>query len=158
MAKNSSGTIISLLIGLASGETAVALRRAKTAAIAFTIAGALALIGLLFLLLAGYLLAAAHFGLIEAALGFGAAFILLALIALAAYKVSGRSRRQREALARQNELATVAAATGLALLPAIAARGAGLGLLVAPILGYVGYRIYRENTGDGDTGSVEDND
>lgn len=137
--------LASLIGSIASGEALLALRRAKTTAIVYAIVGLLALVGVIFLLIAGYLFAASRFGPIEAALGFGGGFLLLGIVVLIVYNGSLRARQRRRAERRKGEIATVAAASALALLPMLANRRAGLPMLLAPLLGFVGYKIYQEN-------------
>ena len=137
--------LASLIGSIASGEALLALRRAKTTAIVYAIVGLLALVGVIFLLIAGYLFAASRFGPIEAALGFGGGFLLLGIVVLIVYNGSLRARQRRRAERRTGEISTVAGASALALLPMLANRRAGLPMLLAPLLGFVGYKIYQEN-------------
>jgi hypothetical protein len=137
--------LASLLAAIASGEALASVRRAKLAAIIYAIVLLLAALGLGFLILAGYLYAAAHYGTIEAAVGFGAAFLILSLFVLLVFKLTAGARARREAQRRKSELATVAAASALAILPALASRKSGLGLVLAPLLAAVGYQILKEN-------------
>jgi len=138
--------LATLIANIASGEALLTLRRAKVTFIVYLLCGALAFIGIVFLLVAGYLFAANRYGPIEAALGFGAGFVLLGLIILIIFKLTTRSRRRRAVERRKGELATVVAASALALLPMLGSRKSAAGLLVAPLLGILGYRIYKENS------------
>lgn len=138
--------LATLIANIASGEALLALRRAKITVIVYLLCAILALTGVIFLLVAAYLLAATRYGTIEAALGFGVGFILLGVLVLIVFKLTTRTRRRRAANRRKDELATVAAATALALLPALANRKSAATLLMVPFLGVLGYRIYRENS------------
>lgn len=138
--------LATLIANIASGEALLALRRTKVALIVYAIVGALVLLGAAFLIGAAYLFAASRYGAIEAALGFGAGFVVLGVLVLVIFKLTTRSRRRRATERRKGEVATIAAATALAMLPALAGRKAGLSVLVAPILAMVGYQIYRENS------------
>jgi hypothetical protein len=148
--------LASLLGALLSGEAVATAKRLKTQMFVMAIVGVIALVGVIFLLLAGYLYAAERLGAIPAALWFGGGFLGAALLGLIVYKVSAGARARREANRRKAELSTMAAATALALLPALASRKAGLGLVVAPFLAAVGYQILKENTRRPDSEKPED--
>lgn len=139
--------LASLIGSLVSGEAVVALRRAKLAAISYVVAGILVAIGIGFLLAVGYMLAARRFGPIEAALGFGGGFILLALIVLGVFWLTTRSQRRRAIERRKGEAAALAVSAALALLPALASKRAGKAMLIAPALAFLGYKIFNENRG-----------
>lgn len=138
--------LASLLGALLSGEAMATAKRLKTQVVVMTLLGVLALVGIIFLLLAGYLYAAQRLGPIPAALWIAGGFLGAALLGLIVYKVSSGTRRRREARRRKSELTTMAAATALAALPMLASRKAGLGLVLTPFLAAVGYQIFKENT------------
>ncbi|MGE0280759.1 MAG: hypothetical protein AB7P20_09120 [Rhizobiaceae bacterium] len=138
--------LATLIANIASGEALLAFRRAKVTFIVYALCAFLALIGFVFLLVGAYLYAAAHFGPIDAAAAFGAGFIGLGLLILIVFKLTTRARRRRATERRKGELATVVAASALALLPALANRKSASTLLIAPLLGILGYRIYKENS------------
>jgi len=138
--------LATLIANIASGETLLALRRAKVALGVYIFVALLALLGLGFLLGAAYLFAAARYGPIEAALGFGAGFLVLALLLVIVFKLVARTRRRSAAERRKGELTTLAVATGLALLPALASKRRGFAIVLAPALAMVGYKIWRENS------------
>lgn len=138
--------LATLIANIASGEAVLALRRAKVAFIVYALCAFLALIGLIFLLVGAYLYAAAHFGPIDAAAAFGGGFIGLGLVILIVFKLTTRARRRKAIDRRKGELATVAVATALALLPTLANRKSAGAVLIAPLLGVLGYRIYKENS------------
>lgn len=138
--------LATLIANIASGEALLALRRTKVALMVYAVVGVLVLIGIAFFLGAAYLFAAARYGAIEAAAGFGAGFIVLGLLVLVIFKLTTGARRRRAVERRKGEVATIVTATALAMLPALAGRKAGLSVLIAPILAIVGYQIYRENS------------
>lgn len=151
------GMLASLIAGLASGETAAALRRARTAAFVYVVAGALVCLGLGFLLAAAFIWAEQRYGPIEAALGFGCGFLVVGGLVLLAYRLGAASRARREAKRRKADLTALGVAGVAALLPALARSKPGPGLLLGPLAALVAYAIYKENTrpprDDGDPGA-----
>lgn len=137
--------LASILASLASGETVVALRRARRAAIVYIIAALLALCGAGFLVGAFYIWLADRYGSLEAALAMGFAFILIALAVLLVDRLTARSRTRRAAERRKSDLTAVGVATALAVLPGLLRSRRGIGALIVPALAVVGYAIYREN-------------
>jgi len=148
------GTLASLIGGLASGETAAALRRARTAAIVYLLAGSAACLGLGFLVAAAFMWAERRYGPIEAALGFGAGFLVAGGLVLLAYKVGAGARARREAKRRKADLTALGVTAAAALLPALARIRPGPGLILGPLAAVAAYALYRENVrppaGDGD--------
>lgn len=138
--------LASLLASLASGETMVAVRRARRAAIVYFFAGLLALCGVGFLIGAIYIWLADHYGRLETALGFGVGFIVLALVILLVDRLTARSRARRAAERRRADLTAVGVATALAVLPTLLRSRAGVGSLLAPAIALAAYAIWRENT------------
>ena len=136
-------TLASLIAGLVSGETAQAVRRARTAAVVYGLAGVLALTGLGFLLGAGYIWTAARYGSFAAALGFGLGFLVVAGLVVLAHKLAAGARaRQRKA-----DLTALGVTAALAALPALARSRGGIGALLGPAAALVAYAIYKENSG-----------
>jgi hypothetical protein len=130
-----------LIAGFASGEVMNAVRRAKSAAIAYLLAFAFALVGAGFLIAALFTWVARHFGTIEAAIGFGVAFCLIAIVILLAHSIASRSRARRTR--RQGvDLATVAGVAAVSVLPVLLKSRVGL---AAPLVALAAYAIYREN-------------
>lgn len=138
--------LATLLAGLASGETAAAIRRAKLGAVAYTLAAAAFLVGVGFFVAAVYMWAAVRYGPIEAALGFGLLFVAIAGIILLVFKLSAGSRSRRRARRRKADMAAVGATTALALLPTLLRGRMGLGAIMGPVVALAAYTIYRENT------------
>ncbi len=145
------GSIASLIAGLASGETAAALRRARAAALAYALAGLAALCGLGFLVGALYIWAAGRFGPLEAALGFGAGFLVLAGLIVLAFRLGSASRAARRARRRHADMTALGITAALAALPMLARSRPGPGLFLGPAAALVAYAIYRENARPGGT-------
>lgn len=140
------GTLASLLAGLASGETAAAVRRARAAAIVYLLAGAVGLCGIGFLIAAGFIVTAHRYGPLGAALGFGIGFLLLAALVLAVFKLSTGSRRARQTKRRKADMTAIGVTTALTLLPTLLRGKAGVGALLAPAIAAAAYAIYKENS------------
>ncbi|MGC4026601.1 MAG: hypothetical protein QM744_16530 [Mesorhizobium sp.] len=138
--------IAALLGSLASGEMALALRRAKLAVIFYALIAVFALCGVGFLVGAGYIYAADQYGSLRAALGFGGGFLVLALLAWVIFKLSAPRREKRRAAFRKNEISALAAASGIAVASNLLRSRAGIGLLATPLIGYLAYQIIKENT------------
>lgn len=139
--------LASLLAGLVSGETAVALRRARRAAIVYLLAGVSALCGIGFLIGALYIWLAMRYGRLEGALILAVGFIVLAILIVMVDRLTARSRARRAAERRKSDMAALGIAAAAAVLPGLVRGRAGLGALLAPALAVVAYAIYRENTG-----------
>lgn len=150
--------LASLIAGLASGETMLALRRARSSAIAYAAAGIAFLCGAGFLVAASYIWTARRYGAIEAALGFGLGFLVLGAIVLIIHKIMARSGVKRAAQRRSSDLTAIAVASALAALPAMLRGKAGLGTLAAPAIAALAYAIYRENRPRRRPGDLRDED
>ena len=133
--------LASLIAAFASGEAMNVVHRAKVATIAYALAGLCGLCGLGFLIGAGYILASRRFGDLEAAIGFGVGFILIALLILAVRAIAARSRARR-ARRRGIDLATIAGVAAASALPALLKSRSGI---IAPFVAVAAYAIYREN-------------
>jgi undecaprenyl pyrophosphate phosphatase UppP len=138
--------LASLIASLASGETVVAIRRARRAAIVYLLAGTAGIIGVGFLIGALYIWLSELYGRLETALGFGVGFIVLALLIVLVHRLTAGSRAKRAAERRRSDLTAMGVAAALAALPGLTRSRAGLGTLVAPALAVVAYAIYRENS------------
>lgn len=139
------GMLATLLAGLASGETAAAIRRAKLGAVVYTLAAVFFVVGAGFFIGAAYMWAAVRYGPIETALGFGVAFVVVAGLIVLMFKLSADSRSRRRARRRKADLAAVGATTALALLPTLLRGKVGLGAIIGPAIALAAYAIYREN-------------
>ena len=137
--------LASLLASLASGETVVAIRRARRAAIVYVLAGMAGLCGVGFLIGALYIWLSEKYGPLETAIGFGVGFIVIAGLILLIHRLTAGSRARRVAERRKSDLTAVGIAAAIAALPGLTRSRAGLGALLAPALAVVAYAIYREN-------------
>ena len=135
--------LASLIAGLASGEAIQALRRAKRAAVAYLCAAIAAACGAGFLIGALYIWASEKYGPLEAALGLGVLFILIALLILLAHTVAARSRARAIARKRSTDLKAMGVATAVAALPGLLRGKPGISLLVAPAVALAAYVLYR---------------
>jgi amino acid transporter len=134
----------SLIASIASGELADAVRRVRSAAVAYVLAAVAAICGVAFLVGAAFSAAAQAYGTVNAALGFGAGFLVLALLILLIHRIGARRQKKEAERRRSQEMRTVAEVAALIVIPALIARG-GVGGLAAPLLALLGYGIYREN-------------
>lgn len=137
--------LASLIASFASGETALAVRRARRAAIAYLLAGVAAICGIGFLIGAVYIWASERYGAIEAAIGIGVIFLLISGIILIVHTTTSRIQAKRAKEKRASDLTTVAVASALAVAPTLLRGKAGLGAAIAPAVALATYAIYREN-------------
>ncbi|PDQ22423.1 hypothetical protein CN311_03855 [Mesorhizobium sanjuanii] len=140
------GMLATLISGLASGETVAAMRRARTAAVAYALAALAAFCGLGFLVGAAYIWAASRFGSMAAALGFGIGFLLIAGLVLLVYRISAGTRARHRAQRRNADIKAIGIAAALAALPTLLKGKGGMGVVLGPAIALVAYAIYRENT------------
>lgn len=140
------GAVLSLIAGLATGETLAALQRARRAAIFYLVAGILTFVGVIYLMVAGSILLAHRYGAVEASLGVGAAFLVLALIVFLIHKVTSGARAKTAQRQRNRDYTNAAIAAGIAAAPALLRGKTGLAALLLPVVGLVAYAIYRENS------------
>ncbi len=136
--------LATLIASIASGEIAASLERAKSAAVAYAVAGIAAFFGLIFLLVAAYIFAADRYGAITAALSFGAGFIVVAILVIVINRMDSRVVRRRARRRRGSEAKALGATAAIALAPMILSR-VRLPFLAIPLLGGLGYAIYNEN-------------
>ena len=144
--------LTTLIAGLASGETMLAVRRARRAAIAYLLAALAGLCGLGFLVGALYIWVAARYGAMEAALAFGGGFFVLAILILVIHRLTAGARARRVAERRKYDLTAMGVAAALAVLPGLIRGKAGFGALIGPAIALAAYAIYRENTKPGPEG------
>jgi hypothetical protein len=137
--------LASLIAGFASGETLMAVRRARRAAVAYVLALVALLCSLGFLIGAGYIWASRHLGPIEAALVFAGGFFVLALVVLLIHRLTGEVRSRRIAAKRKSDLTAVGVTAALAILPTLFRGKAGLATVAGPAIAMLAYAIYREN-------------
>lgn len=145
--------MLASLIAFASGESAEIVRRLRRAALVYALAGFAILAAVVFLIAAAYLYAARHYGTIEAAVGFAAGFLVVALLLVAVHRITARVHARRVAKRRSGDLVTLGGAAAVALLPMLPAlfrrRGAAAGALLVPLAALAVYAIYKENSGPG---------
>jgi hypothetical protein len=140
------GMLATLLSGFASGEAIAALNRARTAAIAYLLAGIAALCGLGFLVGAAYTWAASYYGSLATALGFGIGFLVIAGLIMLIHRSSAGSRAKLKADRRKSDMTAIGVTTALAVLPSLLKGKGGLGVVLGPAAAVLAYIIYRENT------------
>ncbi|WP_274423122.1 hypothetical protein [Chelativorans sp. YIM 93263] len=129
---------------LATDEAAVVKRRLKAAVIAYALVGAAALLAFVFLILAGYLAAAIHWGAIESAIGFAVGFLLLALLVYVAYRILAGAQRRAQQRKRAADASMMAGASAMAMLPALLSKKGGVAAVLMGLAGIAGYAAYRE--------------
>lgn len=136
--------LASLIASMASGEIMDGLRRAKSAAVAYLLAGIAVLVGVSFLIAAAFAWLASIYGTVYTALGFGGAFILLAIIIIVAHRLGERSQKRLAEQRRSHDMKAMVQTAAMIVVPALIARG-GVGGIATPLLALLGYGIYREN-------------
>jgi len=141
----------SLIAAFVSGEALDVARRARRTGIVYLCAGIVGLAGFGFLVGAAYLAAVRRFGAIEAAIGFGLAFLLIALLILGIHALATSMRVRRSASRRTVDMATIAGAAAVSLLPSLLRGKTGIAGIIGPAIAVLAYAIYRENAKpDGD--------
>lgn len=137
--------LASLIAGFASGETVLAVRRAKQTAIAYLFAGLAMAGGVGFLIGAAYIWTAERYGSFEAAAGFGGFFVLVSVVIIATHKLRARSRARMVAQKRSADVKAIGVATAIAALPSLLRGKAGIGVLLAPAVALAAYALYRRS-------------
>ncbi|MBZ9678836.1 hypothetical protein [Mesorhizobium sp. ES1-1] len=143
------GMLATLITGLASGETIAALRRARTAAMVYLLAGIVALCGVGFLIGAAYIWTAIRYGSQVAALSFGAGFLVAAGLILVVYKIAEGSRLRRRAERRKADVTAVGVTAALAVMPTLLKGKSGLGVILGSAAALAAYALYRQTTRPG---------
>lgn len=136
-----------LIASLMATETASAIAAVRRAAIAYGLAALLVLVAVGFGIGAAYIVAADRWGDWQAALGFGGAALLVAVVILMVHRIASGVRARRVQQRRKIETRTVAATAAVALLPLLLRRGGGIGIggLLLPLAGLAAFQIFREN-------------
>ncbi len=137
-----------LLISLLSGEAMAVVGRARKSMVEYAIAAVAALIGFIFLLVAGFIYVADRYGELYAALYLGGGFLLLAVLVLIYHKLMTRLRIRRARRRMNAEAVSVAATLGVAALPLLLTRKGMMAGVALPAIAAAAYAIYRENSGD----------
>ncbi|MFC5586434.1 hypothetical protein ACFPOD_15065 [Nitratireductor kimnyeongensis] len=135
------------MTSLAAGEFSSVFKRMKVATGFYALAALLGLFGLGFLVLAGFIAASREWGVLEASLGFGIAFVAMALVVLVSLKVWTRIQVRRARRRRVSDAGVLAGTAALTLLPSVLSRTGRLGTIALPVLAVLGYAIFRENSG-----------
>ncbi len=138
---------LSFLIALLTGEAADVAARARRSAVTYLVAALAAVLGLVFLLVAGFIFVSENLrlGPLNTALAMGGGFLALALIVLVFHRVRAKARARRARERRQGDLKAAAGAAMIAALPALLARRGGLAALALPAVAAVALAIWREN-------------
>ena len=126
------GMLTTLIAGLASGETMLAVRRARRAAIVYTLALLAVLCGLGFLIGAGYIFAADRYGSLRGSTRLRPGLSRPGRLIILIHKMTAKVRARRAVERRSADLKAVGIAAAVAALPTLLRGKAGLGsLLVA---------------------------
>jgi hypothetical protein len=137
--------LASLIAAFASGQFIAILRRTRRAAVAYILVALSATCGIGFLIGAAYIAAAERYGAFATALAFGFGFLVLACLILIAHRIATRVGAKRASRLQGGDFTTIAAASALALLPALLRGKGGIGAMIAPAAALIAYAIYREN-------------
>lgn len=129
-----------LLAAILSGEAAGMARRAKNAAVIYVVAVLCIAIGLGFFLAALFIWLADEFGSLWTALGFGAAFFLIAGIVLLIHAIRSKRASKIASERRRSSFATLAATAAASALPSILrGRATPLAVAVVPLVAFLAY-------------------
>lgn len=147
--------LASLIATILSGEALDAFRRTRSAAVAYAAAGLFAIVGLGFLVGASYVAAARRYGTIEAAIAFGAGFLLIALVIVTIHAVRQKNRKKAIEGRRTTDVATMAGVAAVTLLPSLMRGRAAAGGLAAAVAALAAYGLYRYYSRRDDEGPAE---
>jgi hypothetical protein len=137
--------LASLIASFATGETTLALKRTRRAAAAYLAAGITGLCGVGFLVGAGFIWTAEKYGHLEAAIGFGLGFLLVAGLILLVHKLMASTRAREDERRRRADIAALGTTAAMAVLPTLLRSKGGIGALLGPVVALAAYAIYREN-------------
>ncbi|MCA0275654.1 MAG: hypothetical protein LCH86_06600 [Proteobacteria bacterium] len=146
--------LASLIASIASSETGYVVRRARGAVIAYLAAAMLGLCGLGFLVGAAFVWAARRYGTLEAAIGFGVGFLVLAVLILLVHRLATAARAREDRRRRRADLAALGTSAVLAALPTLLRSKGGIGAVLGPVVALAAYAIYRENRKPDDSDGV----
>lgn len=146
--------LASLIASIASSETGYVVRRARGAVIAYLVAAMLGLCGVGFLVGAAFVWAAWRYGTLEAAIGFGVGFLVLAVLILLGHRLATAARAREDRRRRRADLAALGTSAVLAALPTLLRSKGGIGAVLGPVVALAAYAIYRENRKPDDSDGV----
>lgn len=141
---------------LATGEAGLIKRRVKTAAVAYAIVGAALLAMVVFLVLAGYLAAAARWGPVAAAFGFAGGFAVVAAFTAVVHRLVVGAQRRARRRRRAADASLLAGASIASVLPTVLGRRSGGIALLGVLAGLLAFAGYRELNRNQDDNSEED--
>lgn len=134
-----------LVASLLAGETAVAIRRLKSALAVYAFCAVLVFLAIIFVLMAAYVAAARELGPVTAALGFAIVFLLIAAVVYAVHRLQAAAAARRATRRRRVEVGTLTGVAAAAALPLVlSGRWRILGLL-GPAAAAAGYAIYKDH-------------
>jgi len=143
-----------LAASFAVREASEIVRRVRTTAL-YNLLAVLAMVcGSVFLIGAGFAVAAQRWGIAPAALGFGLGFLVLAIAVFGFGRQLQRRRARELERRRQSDARLLTEKAALTMLDSILPKGGGAGSLLTPLIILAGYAIYREHSRarDRDTG------
>lgn len=134
-----------LMGSLIAGEMKELTGRIKTATVLYLLACILVVVGIGFLIGAAFVLAAERYGTLEAALGFGFGFIVLAVLLVLINSMRAKAWKRRRLEQKGGELKALAATALLAALPGLLKTRSGFAGIMMPVIGLIALKIYDEN-------------
>ncbi len=140
----------SLIGSLIAGEMKELTGRAKGALLLYALACVSAVVGVGFLVGAGFVIASSRYGTLNAAIGFGVGFLVMAMLFLAVNSMQAKAWRRRREAQRGDEIKALAATALIAALPGLLKTRSGIAGVLMPIVGLIALKIYDENRGDDD--------
>ena len=135
-----------LIAAFATGEIGLTVERTKRAVLAYAVALLFVLLGVSFLLVAGYIQLARMVGPLTAAIGLGVVFFVIGGIILAVHQSRARTEQRRVAEKRKTDLVSLGATAAIAALPSMMrgrGRAAGAAAAVSPLVLGVAYALYQ---------------
>ncbi|UGX85969.1 hypothetical protein [Phyllobacterium meliloti] len=129
-----------LLSSAVSGELGSAVNRAKRRAIFLALIGILSVVGAIFLLVAGYIALTERFGELHAALILAGGAFVLALLAYIVMKISEMIARKRQRERSKVDKSTLLTIAALAAAPTVL-KSRGLLMLAVPVIAFAGLSL-----------------
>lgn len=128
-----------LIASVLSGEASEWLLRSRRALMAYAVAALLAVIAVMFFVVAGFIALSERIGPVAAALWFGGVALVLAMLVVVVHRVAALVRARRIARKRRTEVTAVASAAAVAAVPSLLAGRGRAVLLLVPALASLGY-------------------